>query len=163
MDSKSIYKNAYSIHYKEKNFDKALPLYQKIIEDFPNSAEAGYAKSQIDNVKNEIQITKIPDELNLEHNAEPNDKFFKTNVKQQTIKNNEISAWIRYVGYIAIVSGIIMGLIMGMAFAQQSYVFQWSIAFTWWVIGIVGGLLFIGFSEVIRLLHEINEKLNKSE
>jgi hypothetical protein len=26
MDSKSIYKNAYSIHYKEKNFDKALPL-----------------------------------------------------------------------------------------------------------------------------------------
>lgn len=52
---------------------------------------------------------------------------------------------------------------MGMAFAQQSYVFQWSIAFTWWVIGIVGGLLFIGFSEVIRLLHEINEKLNKSE
>jgi hypothetical protein len=51
---------------------------------------------------------------------------------------------------------------VGLIVANQHSETEWSIAFTWWGSSIVCGSLIIGFSEIVRLLHEINERGEKS-
>ncbi|WP_224981301.1 heavy metal-binding domain-containing protein [Geomonas agri] len=50
--SQSLYKKAYDAHYKECDYGKALPSYNAVIEEFPDSAEATYARTQLENLEN---------------------------------------------------------------------------------------------------------------
>ena len=50
--SESLYKTAYDAHYKECNYEKGLSGYNLAIEQFPDSAEARYAKTQLENLEN---------------------------------------------------------------------------------------------------------------
>ncbi|TBL69937.1 hypothetical protein [Paenibacillus thalictri] len=67
---------------------------------------------------------------------------------------------------IAIVE-MVLGLIVGYKLANSEIAnilhtksgFQWSVALTWWISTIVSGFLLLGFSEIVRLLHEINNKV----
>lgn len=71
--------------------------------------------------------------------------------------NENIVAKILFIIGIAQMSiGLIVGLILGNA--DYYGVMNWSIFFTWAVGGFVSGMLFLGFSEIIKLLHMINEK-----
>jgi hypothetical protein len=56
------YAAAYEIHYGSKNLRKAFELYKKILTDHPDTKEAGYAKSQIQNIVNTI----VPKEERLD-------------------------------------------------------------------------------------------------
>ena len=51
MNSKELYKTAYDLHYKFFNLDEAIKEYQQIIDEFPDSPEASYAKTQIANIQ----------------------------------------------------------------------------------------------------------------
>lgn len=44
------YTSAYEAHYTAKNLRAALGLYQALLSDFPEAPEAGYARSQIQNI-----------------------------------------------------------------------------------------------------------------
>jgi uncharacterized protein YbjQ (UPF0145 family) len=62
MESERLYKEAYKIHYMGKQYDEALALYQKVIEQYPDSQEAKYSQNQIENINN---MSKVEREKNL--------------------------------------------------------------------------------------------------
>ncbi|MGP4108597.1 hypothetical protein [Virgibacillus sp. L01] len=71
--------------------------------------------------------------------------------------NENIVAKILFIIGIAQMSiGLIVGLILGNA--DYHGVMNWSIVFMWTIGGFISGMLFLGFSEIIKLLHAINEK-----
>jgi hypothetical protein len=49
-DSESIYEEAYAAHYEDADAEKAKRLYRAVIEKFPDSKEAGYARTQLQNL-----------------------------------------------------------------------------------------------------------------
>lgn len=71
------------------------------------------------------------------------------------MQENSVSKTIYYVGIAEMVAGIILGFILGYDGSDE----HWSIVLTWSVTGFVSGMLFLGFSEVIRLLDGIYSKL----
>ncbi len=50
MSSTDLYKEAHNIHYKDGDFSSAQVAYQRIIDEYPGSAEAGYADTQLRNI-----------------------------------------------------------------------------------------------------------------
>ncbi|TXK80052.1 hypothetical protein [Paenibacillus sp. N3.4] len=54
---------------------------------------------------------------------------------------NQISKIIKYIGYIEILAGLLIGFILG----NQATNFSWVVAITWWCSGFVAGMLFVGF------------------
>ena len=76
---------------------------------------------------------------------------------------NPISKALKVIGVLEIAAGLIIGLILGYEdSAYGSSEMNFGVVFYWTIIGFVSGMLFIGFSEVIQLLHNINEKLRKN-
>ncbi len=51
MTSAELYKQAYDSHYKAKDLDAAEAGYEQVLEEYPDSPEAGYAKSQLENIE----------------------------------------------------------------------------------------------------------------
>jgi len=58
---------------------------------------------------------------------------------------------------------IVVGFISGIAFAQDEYGdFLISVAFYYWLSGIIAGFIFIGFAEIINLLQKLLDKSSGS-
>jgi hypothetical protein len=79
---------------------------------------------------------------------------------------NSVANVIRKIGWGVIIIGIIAGFSAGWKAGDVRYMkyffedFVWSIALTSWIQGVVGGILLIGFSEVIEILENIKRKVN---
>lgn len=58
MDSSELYKTAYSLHYNDNEYDVAIEKYQELIDKFPDSKEASWAKTQIGNIGNLTPLEK---------------------------------------------------------------------------------------------------------
>jgi len=56
MSGGELYKLGYEAHYIANRLDIAYALYNKILDEFPNTAEAGYASRQVINI-----TSKYPD------------------------------------------------------------------------------------------------------
>ncbi|WP_029191744.1 hypothetical protein [Paenibacillus elgii] len=86
------------------------------------------------------------------------------NKNSYPLTDNSIAQAIKIIA----ISEIVLGIILGIIFANQEDAtslrhetsFRWSIAIIWWIATFIFGFLILGFSEIIRLLHEINEKNN---
>jgi hypothetical protein len=48
------YTKAHDMHYKTKDLPKAFKLYRDIIADYPETKEAGYSLSQVQNIVNAV-------------------------------------------------------------------------------------------------------------
>lgn len=79
-----------------------------------------------------------------------------------------MSQILKWLGYISIVGGIILGIIYGFksgALAEALGIyddsFRWGIAISWWISGAISGILFIAFSMMIELLDENNAYLRE--
>ena len=48
--SEQLYKIAYDAHYKTKDLDKAQAGYETLLREFPDSSEASYASTQLENI-----------------------------------------------------------------------------------------------------------------
>lgn len=48
------YLAAYTAHYTAMDLRKAIELYKGVLASHPNTVEAGYAQSQIDNIVNTV-------------------------------------------------------------------------------------------------------------
>ena len=52
----------------------------------------------------------------------------------------------------------VCAFICGIAFGSDRGDFYFGIAIIYWAAGFISGSMMLGFSEIIRLLHEINQK-----
>ncbi|PAD39835.1 hypothetical protein CHH53_04125 [Terribacillus sp. 7520-G] len=52
---------------------------------------------------------------------------------------------------------IVAGIIIGAFMADDLLDFQWSIFLTWFLASFVSGFIFIGFVEIINILHKIEK------
>jgi rubrerythrin len=68
--SGKLYSKAHDIHYLDKNIDRAYWLYKQIIDDFPDSKEAGYAKTQIQNIENSRNLEKVKEEKKIKKQSD---------------------------------------------------------------------------------------------
>ena len=57
--SEQLYQRAYSVHYDDRDFEAALSLYREVIATFPDSVEAGYSRSQIENIEKSLNPPPI--------------------------------------------------------------------------------------------------------
>jgi hypothetical protein len=48
------YTKAHDMHYKTKDLPEAFKLYRNIIADYPETKEAGYSLSQVQNIMNAV-------------------------------------------------------------------------------------------------------------
>jgi hypothetical protein len=152
MDSKDLYNKAYNAHYDSGNIDEAGHLYRQVIDQFPKSEEAGYARTQLKNIATGPKIKVNTKDL-LETVAATTEVTFN-NQPQPTSSPNEIARWIGIVAYVQMGVGLLLGFILG----NQGSDFSWVSALPWVVVGLVSGLMLLILSEIIRLLHEINER-----
>ena len=70
------------------------------------------------------------------------------------IRSNSVASFIKFIGYL----GLIIGLFVGIGIVVND---NPAIGIIVFVSSIISCTLFIGFGEVINLLHKINEKLNQ--
>lgn len=85
------------------------------------------------------------------------------------MKQNKIGKTLRIIGVSIIILGIIASLIMAMrlpiitTYGLDAHVVQeiynWPLAISGSIVSFVSGVLFIGFSEIINLLHNIENTL----
>ena len=85
MDSKELYNNAYHLHYSQADYENALPIYKRVIKQYPDSKEAEYASKQIENINNMSAVEK---QKNLENRiaiAKTKDKFKEPNMDSEEL------------------------------------------------------------------------------
>ncbi len=58
-DSAKAFSEAYKAHYNHKNYKDAYLLYTGIIQDYPESKEARYAKQQIENIEKTVDLSAM--------------------------------------------------------------------------------------------------------
>lgn len=61
LTSEELYEKAYGLHYKAKNFEEAYRTYKQILDMYPDSKEAGYAASQLQNLQVSAPIDCLHD------------------------------------------------------------------------------------------------------
>ncbi|ALX48908.1 hypothetical protein [Lentibacillus amyloliquefaciens] len=72
------------------------------------------------------------------------------------MNENMIAKVLFVIGVAQIAAGVIIGLITANII---TYGVSWPVFFAWMLGGFVSGMLFIGFAENIRLLHNIHKKM----
>jgi hypothetical protein len=77
--------------------------------------------------------------------------------------NNTIAVWLKCFAWLEIVCSIIMGFVMSKAEVYEFFGYGyedrvWGVAFVWWVSGIFGGIVLLGFAEIIQILHDMRER-----
>ncbi len=75
------YTTAHDAHFAEKDQHAALGLYEDLLSDFPESQEAGYARSQIQNIVHNV----VPLRVLVEIQAELARQYFEGPVEESTI------------------------------------------------------------------------------
>lgn len=76
-----------------------------------------------------------------------------------TTENNPVAAALKFIAWAVYAIGFIMGIIMGNELGAYNGEFNFGMALACWLMAFIGGTLFLGFSEIIKLLHEIKYKI----
>ena len=71
MNSSDKYQEAYSLHYKKKDYQSAFISYLYVIQQFPTSQEAKYSWQQIQNLVNiiDVKTVQVDDSLRNTYNS----------------------------------------------------------------------------------------------
>lgn len=149
MNANELYKKAYGLHYDESNYVEALKIYSQIINDYPESQEAGYSKAQIGNIsklqESGIDIAEVAKQSNQEKVSPA--KL----VKQQTERSIAESAC-----SIFSTLSVIGGIIAGIGFLTNTLIFPGITAI---VSGLMAGVVFGFMAKALEYLRElINNK-----
>ncbi len=70
-----------------------------------------------------------------------------------------VIAWLVFVG--GFIAGIALGnveVVKGSYYPYTDTEFSFAIAFTYWCVALISGTMFLGFAEIIKLLHNIARK-----
>ena len=80
----------------------------------------------------------------------------KNQTANTTVAGNSVASLLKIIAIITYICGFICGIILGKDGWGDFY---FGLALIYWVAGFVCGSMFLGFSEIIRLLHEISQKI----
>ena len=83
--------------------------------------------------------------------ASPESQAMPTSVAQ----SNSVARLLKTIAIIVYVCGFICGFLLGKDHYGDLY---FPLVLPYWVVGFVCGSMFLGFAEIVRLLHEINQK-----
>lgn len=87
----------------------------------------------------------------------------KEYTEEESSSSNVVSSILKYIAFSIYIGGFIIGLINGNAEVEGYYrdytEFHLEIAMTYWENAFINGTIFLGFSEVIKLLDAIKRKL----
>ncbi|MBT2736185.1 hypothetical protein [Bacillus sp. ISL-7] len=76
---------------------------------------------------------------------------------------NPVGKALRVLGIVEIISGVILGLILGNNDEIYGSSINFSVFILWSAAGFVSGMIFVGFAEIIDLLNNISIKLGKTD
>ncbi len=148
------------IEEKKENFLVSQGLYEKKYS--PEERFSGeYPKREWDENKESFhyyknEVVKMTDE---EYQAVL-DAYNATNEpKPKEVGPNVVGALILALAWGIYVAGFFLGIFMGVEAADYLENFSFGVALIYWGTSFVCGTFFIGFSQIIKLLHSINEKI----
>ncbi len=81
------YTKAYDMHYKKKDLPKAFNLYRGIIADYPNTDEARYSLSQVQNIVNAV----VPKQEVMDALVAMTLAHFKQDVRMDAVSGSDAS------------------------------------------------------------------------
>jgi len=76
---------------------------------------------------------------------------------------NVIATMLFYVGILLVILGIVLGFEFGLIKVFGQTKMGWAMFFDWALKGVISGLLFIGISEIIKLLAYIKNLLKRNQ
>ena len=97
---------------------------------------------------------KVPLEVSDEE-WEQIEKYAEVKDKDEEKDSSGVASLLKGLAVVVYLLGFILGIAMGKTLLGD---FSFGIMLVYWIAGLFAGTLLLGFSEVIRLLHEINQK-----
>lgn len=86
----------------------------------------------------------------------------KYSKKEKTSENNSIASALTFIGLGIIICGFIAGCVFGNVVVKEYWSndteFSFKVAFTYWIVSFISGMMFFGFAEIIKLLEDIKRK-----
>ena len=83
------------------------------------------------------------------------EQYAEDSGKGEEKSSNGVASLLKGLAFMVYLLGFILGIVMG----KDPYGdFSFGMALAYWVVGLFSGTMLLGFSEVVRLLHEINQK-----
>ena len=75
-------------------------------------------------------------------------------------KENKVAKVLTGIAYAIFIIGAILGFAMGYTkdILDDTYSFSFAVAVAWWCVSFIGGMLMLGFAEIIKLLNAIKNK-----
>lgn len=149
VNSKELYKQAYDYHYNTNEFSKALELYKQIISQFPESPEAGYSETQIENIENMSETEKTRYEV-----RELQSKMIPIGGDAKYVSTHEstrlIAQIVSFAGWIIVGISVLVGFKLIAASLELRHV-----GFSIYVLlpafgGIIAGLIAVALGQITR-------------
>ena len=83
-------------------------------------------------------------------------------------EHNKVSVALLVTAIIIFGLGFVFGIVFGVVPVEKGFYysypdteFSFAVAFTYWAAAFIGGMLFLGLSEIVKLLHKQNKLKNK--
>lgn len=138
-----------------------LGLYEKEYTDAPNPS----SEYQEWDSTAQKYYRKVPVAVSDEEYAE----ILKYRKKEPAVSlstgANTISVLFKAIGYFIFLIGFIVGIassnvevVTGTYYQHTTTEFSWALAFTYWGVAFISGMVFLGFSEIIQLLTDLKNK-----
>ena len=93
-------------------------------------------------------------------------KYQKTTAAEDEAKikkTNTVSIIFKVLAWIVFVGGLLAGIVLGQTEVIDGYStyteFSFATALLYWAISFVSGMFFLGFAEIIQLLHDLRKKV----
>ncbi len=140
-----------------------LDLYEKVYSEFDRYSRE-YPDVEWDKASHKDRyFKKVPIAVTDEEYKE----ILKYSKKEDSLDTNPIAIALTVIAYIIFIGGFIAGIALGNQDVVKGTYYQYTvtefsfaIAFTYWCIAFISGTMFLGFAEIIKLLHAIKNKKN---
>ena len=162
LDAKKDAENKHYEDVKRKTLID-LGLYEKVYSP-DNKCSVEFCLSEWDE-ENYVSkyYKKVPIEITDEEYREV-EKYAKKEATEDASKN-PVAVALTIIAWFIFIGGFIAGIVLGIIEVENGYYntyaetgFSFIIAFAYWCISLVSGIMFLGFAEIIKLLNAIKRK-----
>ena len=160
LETKKANEKKKSDEQKQKTLIE-LGLYDKIYSpDNKSSSEFPLSEWDYNN-----STTKFYKKVPIDVTDEEYEEIKKYSTNKTLSENNSIATFLNVIACILFVGGFFAGFLFGTIEVEKGYYYTYTdtefsitIAFICWFISFISGTVFLGFSEIIKLLNDIKRK-----
>ena len=132
-------------------------LTQKAYSPFDHYTD-GYPESYYDKKTDKVYYYKTVPISVTDEEFEQLKEASKYGGTQKEENSNGVSVALKVIAWIIFIGGFIIGIVLGDESGSRNE-FDFVAALSCWATTFVSGIIFLGFAEIIRLLHDIKHKL----